>query len=320
VIATALTGALTIGLVGAIPWPGLHWKAASPYTASLARIVEHDAGTGQLRADQLRVGAAIIAAHPVLGTGPLQWHDAFDEYAHAAQGRHVDGSYGSPVPPSFVLRIAVETGLVGLLGFAAAIGWLVRGAIRRLRDGTPDRTAQIATIATLAALVTVSINGVFEAPFYNAESLAVIAVLAGTLRVARGARTLDAPRNLARVAVAAIGMFALTIAIIRVATSPTASLAATREGQRVFPVPEVIESIALGLTRRGQCQDAAIELEQTVRWSPHHIEPLVRAAYCALRAGDRVRGTELVRRVRAIEPHRTDEVDRLARAFRVGGL
>ena len=38
-------------------------------------------------------------------------------------------------------------------------------------------------------------------------------------------------------------MFALTIAIIRVATSPTASLAATREAQRVFPVPEVIANL-----------------------------------------------------------------------------
>jgi O-antigen ligase len=317
VLATAVTGALTIGAVAAIPWPGLHWKDASPYSASLERIVEHDAGTGRLRADQLRVGVAIVAAHPLLGVGPLQWHDAFDEHAHAAPGRHADGSYGSPVPPSFLLRIAVETGLAGLLAFLAAMVWLVRGALRRLRDGTADRTA---AIATLAALATVSINGVFEAPLYNAESLTLIAVLAGTLRGTRGAWTLDPPRNVARVVVGAIGTFALAIALLRVATSPTASLETTREDQRLFPMPEVIESIALGLTHQGQCQDAATELEQTVRWSPHHVEPLIRAAYCALQAGDRARGTDLLRRAVAVKPHRRDEVDRVARRSRIDGL
>jgi O-antigen ligase len=317
VLAMVATGLLTAGVVASIPWPGLHWKEPSPYSASLQRLVAHDTGTGRLRADQLRVGAAIVAAHPLLGVGPLQWHDAFDEHAHAAPARHVDGSYGSPVPPSFLLRIAVETGLTGLLGFLAAMAWLVRGSLRRLHDGTADRTA---TVATLAALLTVSVHGVFEAPLYNAESLTLIAALAGTLRSARGAWSFDPPRNLARVALAALATFALAIAILRVATSPTESLETTRADQRLFPMPEVTESIALGLTRQGQCGDAATELEQTVRWSPHHVEPLIRAGYCALQAGDRVRGIDLLRRAVAIEPHRRDDVDRIARRFRIEGL
>lgn len=316
VIATALTGGLALVAGTAIPWPGLHWREPSPYAASLERIVEHDTGTGRLRADQLRVGVAIVAAHPVLGIGPLAWHDAFDEYAHAAPGRHVDGSYGSPVPPCFVLRIAVETGLVGLLGFAVAMACFVYAAVRRLRD---DAARRPAVIATLAGLITVSIHGVFEAPLYNAESLAVIAVLAGTLRSSHG-WGLVIPRNLARIVVAAVGTFALAIAVLRVAGSPTDSLDASRDRQRVFPLPEVVESIALGLAQQGRCEDAAAELAQAVRWSPHHVAPLVRAAYCELRAGDRGRGTELLRRALALEPHQRDDVDLVARRFGIDGL
>jgi len=302
--------ALAALLIAAVPWRGLAWRESG--WSSAQRLFAVEEGTGRLRAQELRVGLAIALAHPILGAGPRQWHDALDEHAHAARDHHVEGGYGSPVPQSTYARVAAEQGWLGLIAFMLVIALLARDAWRRL--SAPD--APVARLAgALTALVVACVHGVFEAPLANAETLVVIAVLAGTLRPSSDERPWTRAALAGRVGLVAAGCACALIGAMRFATAVPAHASPDdlRAELRWFPMPEVAEDLGTWLAEERTCEEAEPVLEQAARWSPHHTTVLYHLALCAS-LHDRDQARALFQRILAIEPHDQAKVERLAAA------
>lgn len=325
-------GALTAGAVMVaavalavlVPWPGLRWTGDAPYWSSLRRATAIDEGTGRTRAVQLPIALAIVEDHPLLGVGPGQWHDAFDEHAHAAADHHVDGSYGTPAPFAMLVRIAAETGLLGLAAFLFAAGALVRRARARWRT---DAGARVAIGAALAALATSQVIGLAQPILFNPDSLVLVAVIAGTLRTSAPGRAWTVPGRAARagLAVAALGFIAIAGLTATAAAPRDATVDELRAHQRYYPSPLVGEELVFRITARVDlgpgsaaiCAAAREPLRDALAWSPHHVNLMYRAAHCARVAGDLGATRAWLARIVAIEPHARPQVEQLARAFGV---
>lgn len=319
--------AAAIAIAVIVPWPGLRWSGSAPYWSSLERVAEVDAGTGRTRAVQFPVAAAIVADHPILGVGPGQWHDAFDAHAHAAPDHHVEGAYGTPAPFAALVRVATETGLLGLLGLVIAAIGIARAARARWRDGDrsddlDDAATRLTIGASIGALVTAQAIGLSQPILYQPETLVLVAILLGSVRTSAGVWHRAVPPRVAQAALVATAAFVLVIPLLatRAALPDDPTRDDLRASLRGFPTPQVAEllvfreteRLTLGPEDRAACAAIAAPLADAIRWSPHHVALHYRAAHCARVAGD-LRGTRRwLDRIMAIEPHMRPQVEALA--------
>lgn len=81
-----------------------------------------------------QVGARMLRANPVTGIGPRGFRSAYEDYAAADDFWIERGTRGQTHPHLMLLEIAVETGVLGLLGFILAYAVIVR-LIVHARDG-----------------------------------------------------------------------------------------------------------------------------------------------------------------------------------------
>lgn len=89
------------------------------------------------RLDEWRIATRVVAAHPIIGTGPEGYRIAF--------GAEVDDRYErthgrNPLPDrahSAPLDVAATTGVVGLVLYALAVGGAALAALKQLRHGDP---------------------------------------------------------------------------------------------------------------------------------------------------------------------------------------
>ncbi|HEX8794347.1 MAG TPA: N-acetylmuramoyl-L-alanine amidase [Polyangiaceae bacterium] len=290
-------------LAASVPWMGLHWSEPSPLLSTLHRIAQYQQGSGAARLDQHRVAAAILRSSPLLGVGSHGWSDAASEHARAIAGAHAARWLGNLTPSSDLLRLATETGLLGLLLFGACLVILARGVARRVRTHAHDRPC---AVAVGAALVAMGVHALFDAPLYRPETLGLAAVLVGTL-------PLDAPavpsvRRLAGagavvVATAGTALACSLLLVVSNVLERDGSADALLRAQRWYARPAVQDALVRRLAVRGRCPEALDALESAMRWTPHVWGPLVAAERCASAS----RRDVLRARARAIEP----DVDRL---------
>ena len=142
-------------------------------------------GGARGRLDEWRVASRVVAAHPVLGTGPEGYRIAF--------GQEVDDRYErdhgrNPLPDrahSALLDVAATTGLVGVLLYVLAVGAAVLAALKALRDGPPELAG--AAVGVLAYFA----QSLFLFPIAELEPVAWL--LAGICATGCASRRIPAP-------------------------------------------------------------------------------------------------------------------------------
>ena len=273
--------AVGVAAAASIPWPGLRWTEAAPLLSTLERLAEYGQGSGKGRIEEHRVAFEIVRSSPMFGAGPHAWADAASAHIHALPRHHAFEWIDGLAPNSDIVRIASETGLLGLLSAFAVAGLLGYAALRRARrriDEGPD------TVAVVGALLCLGVHGLFDAPLYRPETLGLAAVLAGLLPLDVAGRTPRWHSAMAKVMGVVVGAAALALAFawggsneIRRGGGADAMMAA----QRWFARPDRQERLVAYLAARGRCKEALAALDQAMRWTPHVWGPLVAAESCA---------------------------------------
>ncbi|MFV2071910.1 MAG: O-antigen ligase family protein [Thermoanaerobaculales bacterium] len=124
-------------------------------------IVDLDQPSVQERVFMLRAGIRMVRDHPILGVGPGMVQPAYANY------RETEAPARVPHLHNNAMQIAAERGLVGL---AAYLGILLVFAVhvwRALR--LPNQVSRPAIIGCLLAVVGVTVAGVFEYNWGDAE-------------------------------------------------------------------------------------------------------------------------------------------------------
>jgi O-Antigen ligase len=312
----ALAGVLVLGAAaGALaPWPGVHFNQSA--TQAAGRLFEHDRGSGHARLEQHRVGLAILGAAPsrwLFGAGPGAWEDAASEQAHAALGRHASLALGPNSPNSDALRVLVEQGLVGIACLAAAFALALRGALGRALGGGSLAPALGASAGLVAALV----HGLFDAPLFRAESVALLGVLVGVVSGSEGATRATGGRRwlvgyAPLVVAASLAAFAFCRGVSFFAAGSGPSSAEGWEGRQEFAArlsarPEIFEQLAIARARRGRCDEAEGALGRLNELRPHHWGARVEVSSCFTKAGRRHDARRIWDEAQRVEAH-LDEV------------
>jgi len=124
-----------------------------------------------------RTGWRIFEAHPVNGIGPRGYRHAYRE--HAPPGDFwLERSGGQTHPHLMLLEVAIETGLIGLAGYACFL-WLV---LARLRTAGDDAQAAWATSALAAAFPLNAHLAFYGSYWASLMWLAVAVAMAGERR------------------------------------------------------------------------------------------------------------------------------------------
>lgn len=294
--------AVAVVLAVALPWPGLRWKESDPFLSTLRRIGEYDRGSGRARVDQHAIGAAALAAHPLLGVGPGQWGDALSSFAHAA-GQHAHPYRPPETPGSDLLRIAVEAGLPAfafLVAFAAFTG------LRGLREVWRTKEPRPSLLASLAALVIGGVYTALDPPLHQPPLLVVLAVLAGIARGEVPQRERAQVLGTGRLGLLALGLLLCASSLLLARAewlSGQRSIESLREAQRWFPRADVAGRIAFQLSNTEECAEALPEIEQIRAWTPSRWGVLRDHAACLRAAGDAPSAQAWLRQAQAVEPH-----------------
>ena len=207
--AIVLAGLLSIAAPGYYQRVASIGSASSMLTGGRARSAD-----GAIRGRTTEMLAALRASldHPVLGLGPGQYGDVYSAEYHRLPGIQYRDIRGTREAHSLYLKVAADTGLVGLVSFLAIVAVAMTGLWRvreRAALGCPERWA-MATALWLSVFVYM-VTGVFlhlafERYFWFLLALAGAAVSVmerGTTATApafdgRGSRPGPPPASLAR--------------------------------------------------------------------------------------------------------------------------
>lgn len=218
---------------------------------------------GQERYDYWRVALDEFRAQPLIGVGT----DNFQ------QDYLVDGeSLERPrYPHSFELRALAQTGLVGSVLLAGAIGLALFAALRaaRRRSGLGAAVAGAAAATFLYWVVHGSVDWFWEIPALGAPAFAMLGLAAGLTPRRRIAQSRRPGSN------ALVGGPARTVAVVLSGAVALVVLGSTLLAQR-----EIDEAIAIWPS---QPQVAFRDLSQAARLNPVSSEPFVAAGAIALR-------------------------------------
>ncbi|HMM76544.1 MAG TPA: O-antigen ligase family protein [Gammaproteobacteria bacterium] len=121
-----------------------------------------------------RTGWRMFEAHPLNGIGPRGYRHAYADYAPSEDFWFERGG-GQTHPHLMLLEVALETGLIGLIGYACFL-WLV---LARLRQAADDRQAAWA-ISALAAAFPFNAHLAFYGSYWSSLAwLAAAVAMAG---------------------------------------------------------------------------------------------------------------------------------------------
>lgn len=251
-----IVGAVVAVMLGAAPWPGVHFTRSAGDSLSRMFTIE---GSGEARLAQHQRGLAALhePKSALIGVGPGGWMRVAGTRAHAS-GDHAPQFSGATVPNSEWLRTVVEQGALGLL---ALLGIAAAGIRAALRD--PDRKRRT---ARLAALATIAVVGTFDPLIARPEMIAVLAVV-----LAHGG-TQIAPRGRVHVwwLAGACGLAAI-VASLRCASFVASSAGAPAVAAQLWARPGLVERRVLQLASRGACREAErayrdLEAERPYLW------------------------------------------------------
>lgn len=180
VVGPSLILGLLVGLLFAVSLLRSQSKSVEFGIARVTRIEQHF----DVRVELMRTGLEVFAERPILGWG----HGAY----RSVPTQH--GPVGIEHPHNFLLQILAETGMVGALGFAAALFVPLSALTRRVRRHRRRRGHARDTLDRLA-LVTILTYlgiGVLHFPLHHAP-VAILFWLA--VGVAFGARRAERKRT-----------------------------------------------------------------------------------------------------------------------------
>lgn len=137
----------------------------------------------------MRTAWEMFDAHPVLGVGAGNYSEHFDEYAaHVGSATSSYENFGDRrYPHNLFLEVAAETGVLGLLTFAATVGGallVALAAARRFRRAGDARAGGLAASIALA-LVAYMASSLFLHGHYVQYLWLLVALAAAAGRVAR---------------------------------------------------------------------------------------------------------------------------------------
>lgn len=159
------------------PWPRLHWVDVSPYSSTLHRLLEFDRGTGMARLQQYKLACAMLVDGFWFGSGPGAWRRDVVRYIDRIP--EIPGSLvdHTQVPNSEFIKIATETGLIGLVLFVAMglILLVTTWRVMRRRGICPELPVGV-------SLVAYGLMSFFDSMTARPESLALIGILVGLIR------------------------------------------------------------------------------------------------------------------------------------------
>ncbi len=185
------------------------------------RTIDAFAGNLQGRIDEWRMGVAVVSDHPLLGVGPEGYRLAFPSVVDADYERRYTRQATPDRAHNGALDTAAMFGLPGLVAYLTAAGFMVRRSWKAVKSQRPllmgfgaavigylvqqqflFPIAEIDVIFWLVAGIVVASTGpmgrVAKPPVLVGillGSVAVVALIVGTLDVLADHRVLDARRN-----------------------------------------------------------------------------------------------------------------------------
>jgi hypothetical protein len=286
----------------AVPWAGLRWTEPSPMLSSFSRLLEYESGTGRSRVDQHRLGIAMLAESPVFGLGPGSWRREAPRFVHTATQHHTKFVAPLWTPASDLLRHAVETGVVGLVAAAAMLFALLIGARARITDARDP-----VPMALMASLLVAVVISAFDAPLYRPHSIALIAVIGGTLRneCGRGSRQISGRAGALAILLSAGVCLAITVPRYLAATAFSRSFSAetvVELGEARFLPHEALEAVLVSQNTR-DCRILVPAATLVDSLLPNEPENLWVLARCAEQEGRWSDAETFLERTLRLEPH-----------------
>jgi hypothetical protein len=110
---------------------------ATPAGPRVISAFDFEDGAARGRIDEWQVGAAVLANHPVAGTGFEGYRIAFAEGVDADYERRYTRQVMPDRAHNGALDVAVTTGAPGLVLYVIAVIWLLRRSWRAARSGVP---------------------------------------------------------------------------------------------------------------------------------------------------------------------------------------
>lgn len=203
------------------------WLLPNGYVHRFASV-GHELQSAGTRTDIWRGALGLWRAFPWLGTGLGTYGDVSPATQTDAVPGRVEHAHADP------LELLVETGAVGALLLAGAVGWFGVRTVRRCRSHT-DRERALLAASGLAALAATLAHSCVEFHLQIPANAAWAAALAGlVVGVLRSRREAPAPARHG-VLLAAVALAAAGLGMHRVATHTAADgLAAIARGQALL--------------------------------------------------------------------------------------
>jgi O-antigen ligase len=283
-----LGGAAVAILLGAAPWPGVHFTQSAGDSLSRVFAVE---GSGEARLAQHAQALAALRepSNVLIGVGPGGWMRVAGTHAHAS-GDHAPRFSGATVPNSEWLRTVVEQGVLGFLALLGIAATAIRAALR-----DPDRQRRT---SRLAALATIAIVGTFDPLIARPEMIALLSILLAH----RGAELAQRGRARYWWRVAACGVAAV-VAGLRCASFVASSAGAPAAAAKLWPRAGLVERRVLQLANRGACRDAERAYGELAAERPYLWGARVALVRCYARTDVASDERRIWRAALAIEPH-----------------
>ncbi len=263
----------------------LRWNSDSPYAESLTRITDFREGSGRGRLIQYRNSMGLVAADPLLGTGPGNWFVHYPLVTTPGDPSFAgnDPIPTNPWPSSDWVAMMVERGPIGalLLTFAGAAAALI--ALRRLRSDEPGVARRC--IAVLGVVTAAFVAGLFDAVLLLAAPTFFVAAALGALLPATAPVTSRPLEGAARRALVFVVPVLLGLQILY-AGGRLASILITNDDQNRATLERAVRfdpgshRLRLLLARRGGCSVSLPHARAVSRLMPFHDAPRAAMRRC----------------------------------------
>ena len=283
--------ALAAGVVLALFVPNsLDWKSDNPYLESVVGVVNYREGSGHGRLLQYAHSTRMTIAHPALGVGPGNWPAAYPRYAPVDDPSLTEGTgmTANPWPSSDWVAALSERGIPGFAALAAAMVWLIGGALVSRFDPSQSATTRLAAATGAAALGLAVLEGGFDAVLLLPTPTLVVWALAGALlpprREIRAVVVTGGRRWVAMLVMGVVGLYAARVSLDRIEAMRLSSLGTLAgHAEAVTRDPgsyRVRIRAAEGYAGRGQCAEARTQALAARALLPNALAPKRLLAQC----------------------------------------
>lgn len=143
-----------------------------------------------LRLPIWRVGLHMAEDHWINGVGPRGFRYLYEQYAEKGDPFIVNNkNTGATHPHEIMLEIAVETGVIGLLGYLLALGFWIRRSLEASRARLVQALPWMA--AVFIAIMPINAHMAIYASFWSCMTWWLVALAAATLSKAPDSQTLS---------------------------------------------------------------------------------------------------------------------------------